>query len=183
MTVGALLNFWPSDMPFHILYYCLGIVAYRRQWFAVPGGIGSVCVWLLACVVLSPLLCTLGNIEATNAELGATLGFQATMRLCKAALCMGFLGLLISVAERYTNQPSAFRRHMAANSYRTYLLHVTVVILVQFMLLQWTSLPGIVVLLTGIVLSLLGSHLSAVLVGKVLTGAIRLWVSPNPPSR
>ncbi len=50
VTVRALLKFWQSDLPFHRLYYCQGIVAYGRHWFAVPSGFGRANAWLLACV-------------------------------------------------------------------------------------------------------------------------------------
>ena len=167
VNLGTFLAFPSSKMPFYILYYCLGISAYRRRWFNSPGRLGSVWAWLLVCVVLSPVSCSLTDRLVADQALKTNLGFMAGITLCKALLCMGFLGFLLTFGQRFCNRPSRFNRHMATHSYRTYLLHITVVLLVQLALSQWSALSGITVLLACIVLSLLGSHLASLLVGKV----------------
>lgn len=164
---GPFLMFRAPNMPFHILYYCLGISAYRQRWFSLPGRLGNVWVWFPVCVGLSLVLCSLVARLVSNPELEGNGVFQAVLALCDAFLCMGFLGFLLTFGQRYFDRPSKFNRHMALNSYRTYLLHMTVVVLVQLALSRCSSLSAMTVLVAGVVLSLLGSHLVALLAGRV----------------
>jgi len=170
---GPLLAFFSSDMPFHILFYGMGILAYRRQWFRTAGTLGPVVGWLSVCVVLTPVTCCFFARQAADVDgvLATDLRFQVASSLSWGFLCMGFLGFLLTFAQRYFNHPSRFHQHMAKHSYRTYLLHMTVVVLVQLVLWRWSGLSGPTVLAAGLVLSLLGTHLLCVAVGWAQTSA------------
>jgi glucans biosynthesis protein C len=174
LVVGPLFCCPTADMPYHVLYYLLGIYAYRRQWFRTPGVLGRARYWLPSILLLAPAVCLLSIQQIANTHLTTDPVYQTIHAFCRAFLCMSFLGFLITFAERHTNRYSRFHRHMAANSYRTYLLHLTVVILVQFALLQWTSLPAIVVLFVGLGASILGTHLASLVVGNIQSAVAHL---------
>lgn len=168
VMIGPLLGCFVPDMPYHTLYYLLGIAAFRRGWFRTPGALGPVWWWGMACVLLSVGMCYLQGMQVSDESLRTNSAFNAVSGLGNGLLCMGFLGFLLMFAQKYFDRPSQFHQHMASESYRTYLLHLTVVVLVQFALLRWSSLSGLSVLVLGCVLSLLGSHLAAYVTGRMV---------------
>jgi acyltransferase-like protein len=172
VSIGPFLNFFSTDIPYHALYFSAGIYAFRQQWFRRHDSLGSTFYWLVLCVALSLILCYLSGLQLADSPFATSAIFQAGVGLCKAFLCMSFLGFLLAIGQRWANSPSKFNRHMAAHSYLTYLLHMTVVVLVQLALLQWTELPGEIVLAVGISLSLIASHLVAMIVGS---GIFTTW--------
>ncbi len=169
VRIGPLLTCFPYDMPTHVVYYGLGLLAYRRQWFTAPGRLGNVWGWLALCVVLAPATCGLFQLQLDPTHAGLTEGwsFRIVSALTWSFLCLSWFGLLVTTAQRLCQRPSRFHQHMAACSYRTYLLHLTVVVLVQLALRSWSGLPGWLVLVLALCLSHAGAHLASVLVGLI----------------
>ena len=158
VRVGPILTCFPYDLPTHVVYYCLGLTAFRQQWFATPGRLGNAIGWLAMCVVLTPVTCGLFGmqLDPTHGSLTAGWGFRIVSAFAWSFLCLGCFGSLLTIAQRYCHLPSRFHQHMATHSYRTYLLHLTVVVLVQLLLWSWSDLPAWLVLLVGWIVSQTG---------------------------
>lgn len=180
VRIGPLLTCFPYDMPTHVVYYGLGLLAYRRQWFATAQPFGNVWGWLALCAVLAPVTCALfeWQLKPTHADLAEGWSFRLLSAVIWSSLSLSCFGLLVTTAQRFCHAPSRFHQHMAACSYRTYLLHLTVVVLVQLLLWSWSDLPGWLVLALGWVLSQAGAHLASVLVGYVGSRIQRLASRP-----
>jgi peptidoglycan/LPS O-acetylase OafA/YrhL len=91
--------------------------------------------------------------------------------LVRYFVCASSFVLLMKAGMYLWNAPSKIHRHLAANSYRIYLLHMSVVVLVQLAFYRWTSLDWVTTLIGTMVLSLLGSY-----VVSVAAGAAGQWL-------
>ena len=103
----------------------------------------------------------------SNEALRESMIMVSVMWLIRSALVISFLGFLLGVTQRYFNRPSKFHRHLASQSYRMYLLHIIVLVPVQFVLLYQTALSSLAVFLVSSVLGITGTYLLSALVGFV----------------
>jgi hypothetical protein len=173
ISLGPCLSFICPYVVLHACYYCLGMYAYRREWFGGTRALGPPLFWLLACCIFYVIDIALMEHSLDNTALAASLPFRGLLLCADSFLGMSVLGMLLSLGVRSFARPSTFRRHLAANSYRIYLLHFAIVILVQFLFLHWPGLPPLVVLVCVSGLSLALSYLAAVVFGWAVA-----WMTP-----
>jgi hypothetical protein len=133
VTIGNVLQFFVIDVGGYLVYFCAGVYASRKGWFVrvqVPGGAGR---WTVVCVALS--LCHLVVIGMLIQ--GPSLGLLVIHFLVKSFLCVAFLAAFLLWAIRFWNRPSKVNELLAANSYHIYILHLLIVIGLQFLFLKW----------------------------------------------
>lgn len=161
-TLGNVIQFRPSRLPLHLVYFCLGILTYRNKW--IERGIfpGHWKTWAASFAVLTVCLFVV-MYSLLHAPKSQTLIYDPLYHLTLNFLTMATLGFLASLALRHWNRPSLFDRSMASNSYNIYLGHYLIVIVLQLLLLTLPGLPSLLkfslISLTAIVLSYLASRI------------------------
>jgi hypothetical protein len=115
------------------------------------------------------------NIEYLDSRVIAV--WMWLVRLC---LCASFLVLMLKFGLRFCNYESRVHKHLAANSYRMYLLHPAIVVLVQLPFLYWEQLDRYTVFFGTIVLSLAATYVVSVLLGAVWQWVLEVARSPTP---
>ena len=120
-----------ADVPRDLAFFVIGIVAYRRNWFSsIPKKTGM--SWLaVGCAASATccLLCLTGHVffKAGGPGLGAFV-----FDLWEAFLCCGLcIGLTVLFRERLNFQ-GRLARDLAASTYAVYLLHVPVLVPLQY---------------------------------------------------
>jgi glucan biosynthesis protein C len=171
MALGPILLFEPVYLPQYIIYFGLGLHAYRRSWFANAKLFGSVKYWLLLFIVSTVAYQSWVQYMFDNPELLSSKAAMIGAWLVRYLVCVSSFVLIVRAGMRFWNSPSRIHRHLAANSYRFYLLHPTVVVLVQLGLLCWTSLGPLAVFMGSILLSLVGTYVVSVGFGDCLAWA------------
>ncbi len=174
LTIGPLLQFQTPNVVLYCVYFAMGVVAYRRRWFDGDQPLGSCAMWVSGCVLLCiPYLIGM-DWMADHPSVLESPSF-ATLHWCyRVVLCLAFLGAFIAYAQRYANRPNTWNQHLAANSYKIYLLHMVVVIMLQWLFLLWVDGPTYVKFVTVSLLSIALSYVAAICIPKPSTLA-RLW--------
>jgi peptidoglycan/LPS O-acetylase OafA/YrhL len=120
-----------ADVPRDLAFFVIGIVAYRRNWFSsMPASTGM--KWLLVGFASAAICYGLyftghGYFNGGGLTLGAFV-----FDLWEVFLCCGMcFGLTVLFRERL-NRQGRFAKDLAASTYAVYLLHVPVLVAVQY---------------------------------------------------
>jgi peptidoglycan/LPS O-acetylase OafA/YrhL len=120
-----------ADVPRDLAFFVIGVVAYRRNWFSTmpkKGGMAWLFVGMAGCAICYGLFST-GHVYFKGG--GFTFGAFA-YDLWEAFLCCGMcVGLTILFRERL-NRQGRLARDLAASTYAVYLLHVPVLVALQY---------------------------------------------------
>jgi glucans biosynthesis protein C len=154
------------SLGIHASYFCLGIVAYKRQWFSRPGILGPTWIWIVPTILLTYGAGVLFYRSIGNPELLDNYSYMAGFWALRTLACLGWFGLLFSVWSSYCNRRSKLQDHFASLSYRVYLMHMVIVTLVQVLILRLPGLNPWVVLLGTAFLSLTLTYLLALALTK-----------------
>ncbi|MGD8563484.1 MAG: acyltransferase family protein [Desulfarculaceae bacterium] len=168
ITLGNLIQFRPSRFFMYAIYFVMGVIAYRKQWFNNDRFPVDPRAWMAPFMVLLAMLTlVLYQIKWGPEGLRGILGpvYILVMNL----FCITALGFFCSLAKRYWSKPNTIDRSLAANSYSMYLTHYLFVILMQLLFL---TIPGIPVTLKFFMVAL-----SA---GLAAYGTSRYIVTPFP---
>jgi glucans biosynthesis protein C len=134
------LVFQPVRLPLYLGLFGLGIYAYSKNWLTQHALPGSLVMWFMACMIL--LLILLGVIfkifDIISDDLTNPIPFWliATHSVIRTFLVLAWLVFLISLTHRYWNRPSKLDQSLAANSYYIYLIHLPIVVILQFVFLE-----------------------------------------------
>ena len=135
VTIVNLLQFQPVKVIAYMLFFVMGIVAFRCRWFIDTKIPGHPAVWTLACVLLSVCYLLLLKQLLLNSSAGTLFLYL----LVRFFLCMSLLVVFVMGTVRYWNRPSRFHALLALNSYHIYLVHFLIVILFQLLLSGWSD--------------------------------------------
>jgi len=146
VVILGLIEFRSPDVVFHVGYFLLGLFAFRGRWFARPRPFGPVWPWLASCLLITAayLGVTQRMLELHPPPSPRPAPFLAAFWMLRGLVCVTFTGLLIAVAEKYWNRPSRIGERMAATSYHVYLIHLPLVVSLQFLLAGAVEAPAIV---------------------------------------
>jgi len=136
-SLGNLIQFQPAKLVFYAGYFCLGLYASSKGWFAGERGIGRPWVWGALCVtsMCASMLVARSITHAAEAPLGLHLAFAVLYPLWT----LSFLGLLVAFAHRRWNRATPLGRELAAHSYNLYLVHYVFVMTLPPFLGRWTA--------------------------------------------
>ncbi len=136
--IGGFLLIQPTRIPIYIVAYVLGIHSFRHAWFKQQFP-GKAWLWLAACLVLTwGLLMVLKSIQMS---IMLTPWSQALEHgFLRSFAYLAFLGFFLCTAQRFGNQPSLLWRHLHPISYDIYLIHLPLVVIIQWLLYP-VSLP------------------------------------------
>ncbi len=131
---SVVLGFIPlqfGDLPRDLSFFLIGILAYRRNWLhAMPEKTGR--AWLLLGVSLAAGYYFLHLAGYRCFSAGGLDVKSFVFALWEAFLCTGLcIGLPVAFRE-HCNGGGRFSEHLAADTYGVYLLHVPVVVALQY---------------------------------------------------
>lgn len=160
----AIIGVWQvhlADMPREALCFLIGAIAARRGWGqALPSRLGKPALGAGIVALLAFVIAELAGLPIFIAG-GASLHAWLYAIGETALLGLLALGLVIALRDRQPHS-SALRQRLAANNYGVYLLHLPIVVALQYAL-RGSDLPGLVKwLLVGFItlgLSLVASDL------------------------
>ena len=126
-------------LPQYLLFFIVGTVAYRRDWFrTTPGSMGIVgfVTALVATVILFPLAFSgqMFSLQFTP-EIFTNLQGNGTWQSAAYALwdsifAVGMFLAALTFFRRFFNQDSKFGRFLAQQSYAVYLIHIPIVVFI-----------------------------------------------------
>lgn len=139
-SLGPLLVFQPARLPLYVGIFGLGAYARQRRWFTVFGIPGPAWCWGLLSAVGFAAMIASGMANLAPGE--KFLLVPAAHGLARTFFALAFLGLLAVVARRRWNGSGAISASLAAASYDIYLIHLPLVVVLQY-LLAGATLPGL----------------------------------------
>ncbi len=132
VNVKYIFMIQPTRVVLYILYFMLGIYAYRRQWF-VPGGYcPRPLKWSVGAIVTGALF--LNGKAALASNSGLVVLAQNAFLHTLFCLCAVFA--LVGIFQRWVNSRSYIWRRLAANSYAIYFIHQFPVFFLNYALLD-----------------------------------------------
>lgn len=125
----------PARVPLYATFFTLGVLAHRHDWLrSFDARVGW--LWLTGSLAAVALLFAVGS----NARVFGTGGPDAASAVWAAyesALCVGLcVGLLTLFREAITGHGRVLRE-LAAGSYTVYILHLPLVVWLQYLLADW----------------------------------------------
>ncbi len=173
-AIGPVLLFEFSYLPQYVIYFGLGLYAYRCQWFDQPNLFGAKRYWAIVFIGTVIVFQTCIYYVFKDPILLESKSIMIALWFLRYCVCASCFVVLLSFGLRYWNSPRPIHQHLAANSYRFYILHPAIVVLVQLGFYCWTDLSWQTTLAGTILFSLLATYLVSVLVGAVSRWVVRL---------
>ncbi len=129
---GGFIMFQPTRVPVYAGLFIFGIYTFARRWFTASSLPGSPWLWLAACGVLSLALLVVAKAMLT---IPAPIPWSRALSqgLLRALLCLAYIGLLTTLGWRFSRRPNAFWRNLYPVSYDIYLIHLPIVVGLQWM--------------------------------------------------
>lgn len=128
--VSYFASFQPERLPLHLLYFVLGIWAWKHGWFTQRGYSPRKRAWLPVFVISSFVyLFVKLNFAAAQAPLWSK---QAVLALSLTTYCFASLMGGITVFRAFLNRGGAILRSAADSSYGVYYLHALIVYLLVY---------------------------------------------------
>ncbi|MCL4401053.1 MAG: acyltransferase family protein, partial [Acidobacteria bacterium] len=124
-----------AHMPQYASLFVIGILAYRHQWLGrIPAAAGRLWLAVGLAAVVARYAYTISGARFLARGAAGPRWTPIVWNCWEALLCTGMcVGLLYVFRERF-NAQSAFGRALARNAYAVYLVHLPLVVLVQFAL-------------------------------------------------
>ena len=136
VNIFNILIFQPTKLPMYFGYFLFGIYAYSRNWFVQSDQPGPIIMWLTACIILT--LAFLGILDALiKAGPPYSLVMVVVVSMLRSFLGLASLVLLIKIAFNYLSGTSNFNQSFSRNSLYIYLIHMPIVLILQFFFLNW----------------------------------------------
>jgi fucose 4-O-acetylase-like acetyltransferase len=131
-------HFQPAQFPQYIAYFIVGLVAYRRGWFAGMR-VGQAKLWtvvVVALILLYPVIAAVGGALEGDVEpfLGGLTWQSLLYSVWEQFLCVGIVVALgVWFRERFNHQ-GRVAAAMGADSYAVYIFHPFVIVPLAFAL-------------------------------------------------
>jgi peptidoglycan/LPS O-acetylase OafA/YrhL len=124
-------------LPQYLIFFIVGAVAHRRDWFRTVsdrmGKIGFVTA-IVATLILFPLA-ILSIFQQGEAHFGGTGSWQsAVYTLWDSIFAVGMVLASITFFRRYFNSQSRLGSFLAQQSYAVYLIHIPIIIFLAYLL-------------------------------------------------
>ena len=114
-------------------FFILGIYAYVKNWFVEKPISESTTNWIIICSIMSMFfLAAAKGLYDMNGVVYYIIIIQALLR---TFLCISFFILLTTFSYYYWNKSSKFYRSYVDNSYDMYLIHMPIIVTIQYILL------------------------------------------------
>ncbi|WP_321402843.1 acyltransferase family protein [Maridesulfovibrio sp.] len=135
-----LIVFQPLRLGVYLLYFWLGILAWKRNWFTRQGYTPKLFPWLVVCLVSAVVYLTFKGMMAPRGnefpiQLGNALAFNV---FAYSTLMTG-----VALFRRAINNSGGFWKSFSASSYGIYLFHSLAVYYGAYYLLNFKASPFI----------------------------------------
>ncbi len=133
VRIGPFLVFQLTRAPIYFGLFVLGAYAYSRKWFEGRTLPGVFWIWGLAAFLL--FAANLGFIAAmkNHPDMPRWLG-AVVNGVLRSFTGLAFTGFFITLCHRFLDRPSAVRRSLGDATYDIYLIHLPIVIGLQYLL-------------------------------------------------
>ena len=141
-SLGPFIQFQPTRLFFYLVYFGLGILAYRNNWFGrgrLPGHLGT---WLAAFTVLGVAFYAsfyLLDNAPRHLKPAAATAFYLSLNF----FCIATVGLSMALAMRWWNRPRPIDQELTKHSYNIYIVHYVFVFALQAALLRYPGLASV----------------------------------------
>ena len=140
MNFYNVLFFQPTRLPLYLGLFALGIYASSKNWFTKHHFKGSLIIWFIASIILLFILlavfASILNMMSHNAADSIPFWLILMHGFVRTFFVLIFLVFLMSFTHRYWNRSSKIHQNLAASSYDIYLLHLPIVVILQFLFLS-----------------------------------------------
>jgi len=148
IIIAGVLQFQTWRLATYIIYFALGVYAFSRNWFVKDNNFpGHPLLWIAICIILCfglGLIVILSNLLSNMESIQTDSGLIITLMLLRSLLRETFLVVFMSIAFRYWNRPNKINETFAANSYNIYLVHLPLVVVLQFLLVNLLGTSSLV---------------------------------------
>ncbi len=134
ILIANLIQFQVVALVTYIFCFLLGLYAFQKKWFLKGRAPGHYAVWLILSIILWLILKQAMIMLLSGRSLGVGILIFST----RTFLFFSILLCLISFSIKHWNSSSRVNRLLATNSYYIYLIHMVLVVTVQFLVLEWT---------------------------------------------
>ncbi|MGW4068367.1 acyltransferase family protein [Nocardia grenadensis] len=136
LPVAEIIQTEPADLAQHIPFVIAGVLAYRRGWLTtLPARVAY--SWFAAAVVLSVVYVVRRDELTDFFEWGGTGIGQFAWSGYETVLCIGYaLGMLVFFRD-HVRGTSALQRSAAKATFAIYLLHLPIVVGLQYLVRGW----------------------------------------------
>jgi glucan biosynthesis protein C len=167
VAIWAPMNYWvPLSLfePFHLTQYVMlfaaGIIAYREGWIdAIPKAAAK--LWSRVAILMVILLLVIGAVtDSTEFSGGLTIS-SLLGSFWEAFMCVSMCIAMLALFRNKLNSQGTIAKALANNSFTVYLIHIPVIVFLQYMLIGVAIDPLIkfaIVGAIGIVLAFAISH-------------------------
>lgn len=137
MRIGSFLSFQPSRIPVYSGIFIMGMYAYHRQWFNTPLP-GHYFLWfILAGILTSAMIVCLAMMGANKSMIqpvpSAAAGF------IRVFLVISWIFAFMNFANTRWNSQGTVGRQFSLCSYELYLIHMPIVVLLQYAMMPVTA--------------------------------------------
>ncbi len=117
-----IICFQPTRAPIYIVYFFVGVMAWRHGWFKTGGYCPSIDKWLPLFIVVSIAYPLYRVVPPESLGISAEM-YTVVKALLHSLLCMASIFALLAVFQRYGNHTSALLSSLAVTSYPIYWIH------------------------------------------------------------
>ncbi|MCP4136293.1 MAG: acyltransferase [bacterium] len=137
-TFSGFFMFQPTRVPLYAGLFALGIYGGSREWFVKQKLPGKPWVWGLFSAMFSVLLIMCMGAMFETITPGGSLkpvpfGMAVFHGFARSFLCIACIGFSVTLAEKYLNRPSRIVDSLSGVSYEIYLLHLPIVVMMQYL--------------------------------------------------
>jgi peptidoglycan/LPS O-acetylase OafA/YrhL len=140
--------------PYHLTQYAMlfaaGIIAYREGWIdAIPKATAK--LWSRIAVLMVPLLLVVGAVT-DSAEFSGGLTLASLLGTTwEAFMCVSMCIALLAFFKNRFNSQSPIAKALADNAFTVYLIHIPIIVLLQFMMVGIAIDPLIKFVIVGVI--------------------------------
>jgi glucans biosynthesis protein C len=167
VRIVAPVNYWvPLGLfePFHLTEYIMlfgaGVIAYREGWVdAIPAAAGK--LWSRIAILMVFLLLVIGAATDSSQFDGGLTVASLLGSFWEAFMCVSMCIALLALFKNKFNSQGPLAKALANNAFTVYLIHIPIVIFLQYLLIGVAIDPlvkFVVVGAAGVLLAFAASH-------------------------
>jgi len=149
----------PTRFVLYTAYFFLGVSAFKYKWFSVEKRFDKILLWAISALLLTVSLLAFYTNFYFEIERSILLMFFR-------AMLWSFLGLsifmtLIRIFHYNYDRPSRLWQKISDNAYAIYIIHLPVIVILQYLLIKLPLLPFVkfmIVFFAGLIISYLMSE-------------------------
>jgi len=129
----SFLFFQPARLFLYLCYFALGIYAFYKKWFVSGNFPSNLTIAILLAIFFFGGLLTTAKYVSPDTSLRVIIVYD----FFYSFFCMSILVVFIAFALRHWNMPSRLNQILSSNSYNVYLIHMSIVVILQLVFMNW----------------------------------------------